>query len=178
MQDLGGDHDLGNKSATKVFLGSELFAAIARCAARESSQMIQSRIRDRIGVKEFKLEQLPENRCAVQVVLEWPEGDGFAGTAWGEDSEMGRLRCAADAAARAVALSVNHEIALKPAEVRTIQESNVGIVLILLSGQVLGETQRLVGSCIIGEEPARSAALSVLKATNRLMGGVIFSFSG
>ncbi len=140
--------------------------------------MVENKVHDRIGFKEFKLEQLPENRCAAQVVLAWPEGDGFVGTAWGEDSEMGRLRCAADAAAQAVALSVNHEIALKPAEVRTIQQSNVGIVVVLLSGQVLGETQRLVGSCIIGEEPARSAALSVLKATNRLVGGVIFSFSG
>ena len=139
--------------------------------------MVESKVHNRIGFKEFKLEQLPENRCAVQVVLAWPEGDGFAGTAWGEDSEMGRLRCAADAAARAVALSVNHEVALKLAKVRTVQESDVGIVVVLLSGQVLGETQRLVGSSIIGEEPERSAALSVLKATNRLLDGVIFSLS-
>ncbi len=140
--------------------------------------MIESKVHDRIGFKEFKLEQLPENRCAAQVVLAWPEGDGFTGTASGEDSEMGRLRCAADAAARAVALSVNHEIALQPAEVKTIQESNVGIVVILLSGQVLGETQQFVGSCIIGEEPARSAALSVLNATNRIMGNAVFARPG
>ncbi len=140
--------------------------------------MVESKIHNRIGFKEFKLEQLPENRCVVKVVLAWPEGDGFAGAAWGKDTEMGRLRCAADAAARAVALSVNNEIALKPAEVQTIQESNVGIVVILLSGQVLGETKRFVGSCIIGEEPARSAALSVLKATNRIMGNAVFARPG
>ncbi len=139
--------------------------------------MLESKVHDRIGLKEFNLEELSGNRCSARAILAWPEGDDFVGTACGKDTEMGRLRCAADAAARAVALSVNHEIALKPAEVQTIQESNMGIVVILLSGQVLGETQRFTGSCIIGEEPARSAALSVLKATNRLMGGVIFSLS-
>ncbi len=140
--------------------------------------MVESKVHGRIGLKEFNLEELSGNRCSARAILAWPEGDDFVGTAYGKDTEMGRLRCAADAAARAVALSVNNEITLKLAEVRTIQESNFGIVLILLSGQVLGETQRLVGSCIIGEEPARSAALSVLKATNRILGNAVFARPG
>ncbi len=140
--------------------------------------MLESKDHDHIGFKEFNLEELSGNRCSARAILAWPEGDDFVGTAHGKDTEMGRLWCAAEATTRAVELSVNHEIALKPAEVRTIQESNVGIVVILLSGQVLGEAQRLVGSCIIGEEPARSAALSVLKATNRIMSNAVFARPG
>ncbi len=140
--------------------------------------MVESKVHGRIGLKEFNLEELSGNRCSARAILAWPEGDDFVGTACGKDTEMGRLRCAADAAARAVALSVNREIALAVVGVQKILEDDTLIIVTLLSGRVLGEVQRLTGSCIIGEQPARSAALSVLKATNRLMGGVIFSLSG
>ncbi len=140
--------------------------------------MLESKVHDRIGLKEFNLEELSGNRCSARAILAWPEGDDFVGTAYGKDTEMGRLWCAAEATTRAVELSVNREIALAVVGVQKILEDDTLIIVTLLSGRVLGEEQRLTGSCIIGEQPARSAALSVLKATNRLMGGVIFSLSG
>ncbi len=137
--------------------------------------MSTSVVRDRIGFKEFKLEKLPENRCQARVVLAWPDGSEFTGTAQDEDSESGRLRCAVEATVRTVERSVRGEMALRVQGVRTIEESNVNIVVTLLSSELLGETRPLVGSCLVREAPERSAALSVLKATNRLLGNVIFT---
>ncbi len=75
--------------------------------------MSTSVIRDRIGFKEFKLEKLPENRCQARVVLAWPDGSEFTGTAQDEDSESGRLRCAVEATVRTVERSVRGEMALR-----------------------------------------------------------------
>ncbi len=136
--------------------------------------MFQSELRDRIDFKELKLEKLPENRCQARVFISWPDGPEFTATAQDEDSDAGRLRCAVEATVRSVERSVRGEMTLRVQGVRTIEGSNAKIVVTLLSSQLSGETQSLVGSCVMQEPPERSAALSVLKATNRLMGNVIF----
>ena len=136
--------------------------------------MTNSEVSDRIGFKEFKLEKLPENRCQARVVLGWPDGSEFTATAQDEDSDSGRLRCAVEATVRSIERSVRGEMTLRVRGVRTIEESDTNIVVTLLSSQIMGETQSLVGSCIMQEPPERSAALSVLDATNRLLGNAIF----
>ena len=107
-------------------------------------------------------------------MLGWPDGDEFVGTAQAEDTQTGRLSCAAEATARALEQSVNHKIALRVTGVRAILEAETWIIVVtLLSGRALSEAQELVGSCLVGERSERSAALSVLKATNRMMSRVI-----
>ncbi len=130
------------------------------------------RARDRIEFKEFEFEHSPGNRCRARVVLGWAKGEEFVGTSQAEDTELGRLWCAAEATTRALELSVDHEIALKVVGVRTLLEPHTLITVTLLSGRFLGEAQQLVGSCIVAEQLERSVALSVLKATNRLLGNV------
>ena len=137
--------------------------------------MIGTQVRDRIRFKESALEQLPNNRCRARVVLAWPGGDEFAGAAQGEDTKVGRLRCTAQATARTLEKSVNDEITLDVQGVRTIAESDTNVIVVVLSYRLLGETQeQLVGACIMRSLPQRSAALAVLKATNRLVGNVVF----
>ena len=141
--------------------------------------MTKSEVSDRIGFRGCELEQLPNNRCRARVVVAWLEGEEFAGAAQGEDTEAGRLKCAVDATARALEKSVSDEITLGVEGVRTIAESDTDIIVVLLSYHLLGGTQqKLVGSCIIGKQPQRSAALAVLKATNRIMGNVGSTQSG
>ncbi len=137
--------------------------------------MVKSKHPSRIWFKECKCEHLPGNRFTARVVLAWPGGEEFVGTSQAEDTEAGRLWCAVEATIRALELSVNHEIALKVVEVRTLLEPDTLITITLLSGRVLGEAQHLVGSCIMGEQPERSAALLVLKATNRLVSNIMRS---
>ncbi len=141
--------------------------------------MTGSEVSDRVGFRESELEQLPNNRCRARVVVAWPKGDEFVGAAQGEDTEAGRLKCAVDATARALEKSVNDEITLDVVGVRTITDSDTSIIVVLLSYRLLGGTQqKLVGSCIIGKQPQRSAALAVLKATNRIIGNVVSTESG
>ena len=141
--------------------------------------MTGSEVSDRIGFRESELEQLPNNRCRARVVVAWLKGDEFVGAAQGEDTEVGRLKCTVKAAARALEKSVNDEIALDVQGVRTLTESDTNIMVVLLSYRLLGQTQQqLVGSCIIGKQPQRSAALAVLKATNRIMGNIGSTQSG
>lgn len=140
--------------------------------------MIENDNRDPIRFKEFKLGELPDNRCQARVVLAWPDGEEFLGTAQAEDTETGQLWCAAKAATRALEESVDHQIALEVLGVRTIMESDTKIIVALVSYCLLrGMRQKLVGSCISHRQPSRSAALAVLKATNRLMGNVILTRS-
>ena len=137
--------------------------------------MIESQLNDRIAFKGLEFEHLPHSLCGARVVLGWPDGEEFEGTAQAEDTETGRLWCAAEATARALEQSVKHKIALRVVGVRTILEAETRIIVTLLSGRALSEAQELVGSCLAAEQSERSAALSVLKATNRLMGKVISS---
>ena len=140
--------------------------------------MIGMQVRDRIRFKESGLEQLPNNRCRARVVLAWPDGDEFAGAAQGEDTKVGRLRCTAQATARTLEKMVNDEIALDVQGVGTVTESDTNIIVALLVCHLFGGMRHeLVGSCIIGRQPQRSMALAVLKATNRLIGNVIFKTS-
>ncbi len=129
---------------------------------------------DRIEFGELRLEELPDGRCHALAVLTWPKGHKHVGTAQAEDTETGRSRCAAEATARALELSVG-EIKLDVQSVRMLREADTNIVLVLLSYQLLGGLrQKLVGSCIVGErQPFRSVALAVLKATNRIMGNLV-----
>lgn len=137
--------------------------------------MTNSEVSDRIGFRESTLEQLPHNRCRARVVLARPEGDEFAGAVQGEDTEAGRLKSTVEATARALEKSVNDEIALDVQGVQTVTESDTNIVVTLLVCQLFGGMRyQLVGSCIIGKQPAQSATFAVLKATNRLLGNVIF----
>ena len=136
--------------------------------------MTQNEDSDRIEFREFKLEELPDGRCHALVVLTWPRGHNHVGVAEAEDTETGHYRCAAEATARALELSVA-DIKLDVQSVRMLREADTNIVLVLLSYQLLGGIrQKLVGSCIVGErKPFRSVALAVLKATNRIIGNVI-----
>ena len=137
--------------------------------------MVKSKHPDRIRLKECKCEHLPGNRFTARVVLAWPGGNEFVGTSQAEDTELGRLWCAAEATIRALELSVNHEIALKVVGVRTLLEHHTLITITLLSGRALGEAQQLAGSCFMEAQPERSAALAVLKATNRLVFNIMRS---
>ena len=91
--------------------------------------MIVKQVRDRIGFKEVKFEELPNNRCEALVDLAWPEGDVFIGTAQGKDSEAGRLKCAAEATTRALEQSVNDQIELEVQGVQTITVSDTTILI-------------------------------------------------
>lgn len=123
----------------------------------------------RVRFEDFVLQQLPENRCSVRVVLSWHPGDEFVGTAEGEDSPQGQLRSGAEATARALEAAAHGRIGLTVLGVKAIETLSTVLVIVSLSSHVDHQAERLVGSCLIKERAARGAALAVLSATNRLL---------
>jgi hypothetical protein len=123
----------------------------------------------RIRFEGFELQSQPDDRCAARVVLAWHPGDEFVGTAEGEDAPLTRLRLAAEATARALETASEGHIALKVLNVKAIETFDTVLVIVSLSSRVDERSERLVGSCLIGDDSARGAALAVLKATNRLL---------
>ncbi len=131
--------------------------------------MVKSKHPDRIRFKECKCEHLSGNRFTATVALTWLGGKELVGTSQAEDTETGRLWCAAEATARALEQAINRDVVLTIEVVEEISHTGLDIVVTLLSSRRSGGEQELLGSCIMGEQPERSAALAVLKATNRLV---------
>lgn len=124
----------------------------------------------RIKFENLELRHLAKSRCAGRVVLSWQRGETIVGTAEGVDSQTGLLRCAAEAAARALELAVGSRITLELLGVRTIRAFDAVIVVVSLSSRVSDHEQRIVGTAVIDGQPSRAAVNAVLSATNRLLG--------
>ncbi len=123
--------------------------------------------RERVRLEGFEVEQLPDRRCAVRVAVAWQPGSDFVGTAEGADSPQGRLQCAADATARALQRASQNKVQLRVLAIKAVEGFGLDAVLVVVSFEALGLVERLVGSCLIKEQPSRAACLAVLHATNR-----------
>ncbi len=126
---------------------------------------------DRVRLEEFEVAQLPAGRCAGRVAVAWQPGSDFVGTAEGAGTPQGELRCAAEATARALERATRNKVALQVLAVRAI--AGFDTVLVVVSFEAHDLEERLVGSCLIKEQPSRAAALAVLHATNRRLGTLV-----
>jgi len=123
----------------------------------------------RIRFKDFVLQQLSDSQCSARVVLTWHSGEEFVGTAEGENSPHGQLRSAAEATARALEAATHGQVELTVLAVKALTTLETVLVVVSLSSRIDQRSERLVGSCLIKEQPARGAVLAVLDATNRLL---------
>ncbi len=124
----------------------------------------------RIRFKTLQLRELPDSRCAAQVVLAWHPGSEFVGTAEGVHSDVGRLRCAAEATARALELAVDSRVTLELLGVTTIKAFDAVIVVVSLASRHTEHKQHVVGSAVTTEDLPIATVRAVLNATNRLLG--------
>jgi hypothetical protein len=125
----------------------------------------------RIRFENLELEELPNGRCTAKVHLAWEAGASvFRGTAEGVSSEIGVLRCAAEATSRALELAVDNRVTLELQGITTIKAFDTVVVVVSLASRFSDHAQRVVGSTVIEGEPAAAAVRAVLSATNRLMG--------
>ena len=123
----------------------------------------------RITFGEVVLNQIG-GHCSARVMLSLSPGVEVVGTAQGEASQHGRLRCAAEAAARAIEGAVPNQLTLAVLGVNLIETLKAVLVVVSLASPAKQGGQRLVGSCLVDGQPDRSAVLAVLNATNRLVG--------
>ena len=125
----------------------------------------------RIRFEDFEFEQRPDGSCSARVVLAWDEGKRFTGSAEGITSELGVLRCAADATTQALELAVDKRAKLDLQGVTTIKAFDTVVVVVSIASTIDGHTQRVVGSTVVDGDPGRAAVRAVLSATNRLLEG-------
>jgi hypothetical protein len=124
----------------------------------------------RVRFEDLELETLPSGRCRSKVTLAWDEGNRFVGTAEGVSSEVGVLRCTAEATSRALEAAVDSRVHLELLGITTIKAFDTVVVVVSLVSRFSDHTQRVVGSSVIDGNPAGAAVRAVLSATNRLLG--------
>jgi hypothetical protein len=124
----------------------------------------------RLRFEDFTFQRLPNGHCRARVVLSWTDGRRFIGEAEGVISQAGELRCAAQAAVRALERAAQPELAFEVLGVKAVRAFDATVVIVSLSARSADALSRLVGSNLTQADPARGAAVAVLNATNRLLG--------
>ncbi len=123
-------------------------------------------------LEELVVDQVGD-RCSARVMLSLSPGVEIIGTAEGEASQRGRLRCAAEATAQAIEGATAEQLELTVLAVKLVETIDAVIVVVALASQASQDGQRMVGSCLVQGQPDRSAVLAVLSATNRLVGPLL-----
>jgi len=110
-----------------------------------------------------KLENLAPGRCAALVELQGASST-YTGRAEGGCDDAGGLRAAAQATTGALQ-DLGHAVKLEGVELITALGEPA--VVVRVAAERDGETRRLMGFSVAGDDPMRAAALAVLSATNR-----------
>lgn len=131
-------------------------------------------LQERLRFAEFTLDRLANGRCRARVVLTWQDTERFVGEAEGLASQAGELRCAAQATVIALTDAVKNALKFELLGVKAVRAFDATVVIVSLAVQGDERAQRLVGSYLTDTDFARGAALSVLHATNRILGNRFF----
>ncbi|HET9152451.1 MAG TPA: hypothetical protein VFN83_12145 [Gemmatimonadales bacterium] len=125
---------------------------------------------DRLRFAEFALDRLPNGRCRARVALTWKDTERYEGLSEGLASQNGELRCAAEATVQALEGAVHRTLTFELLGVKAVRAFDATVVIVSLSVNGDGRTQRVVGSYLTDDDFARGSALAVLHATNRILG--------
>jgi hypothetical protein len=128
---------------------------------------------ERLRFAEFVLDRLPNGRCRAKVGLTWRDSEAFTGESEGLASQAGELRCASQACVNALNQAVQGGTVFELLGVKAVRAFDATVVIVSLSTSAEGD-QRVVGSVLTEDDPARAAALAVLNATNRILGNRLF----
>lgn len=130
----------------------------------------------RVRFSSFGFERLPGGRCRASVVLEHPDGTQVTEVVetTSATGAMSELRCAAQATLAGLGKMVGDRCSFSLLGVKAIKAFGSEVIIVALSAREDDEVHRLVGSVLVEDNPGRGAALSVLSATNRFLGRVLF----
>lgn len=132
---------------------------------------------ERVRFVGFRFDRTPAGMCEATVELEH-EGRRVVSREGGQSSPLGDLRVAATAALRALEQIAHDEPAFELIGVKLVRAFDASVVIVSVELREQAETQqepaRLVGCYLVGDNDVRrGAALSVLNATNRILGNYI-----
>ena len=128
--------------------------------------------RERLRFTDFRFRRSSDGRCSAEVELEWVEGQKVRGSAAGQSSPTVDLRVAAEAALRAIEIFGEGAMGFELIGVKAIRAFDANVVIVSIANRREGPA-RLLGSCLVEDDPVRGAVLAVLSATNRVLGNFI-----
>lgn len=127
----------------------------------------------RLKLIRFDFQRSANGRCQATVLLGREPWERYTGTDEAVGGPDGELRCAAQAALRALNDSTGGAAGFTLLGVKAIRAFDATVVVVAVSVRTAEASHRLVGSYLAEEEFQRGAVLAVLNATNRFLGNDI-----
>ena len=129
--------------------------------------------RGRLRFTGFTFERTRAGMCQAECTLTWTDNRSVVGRAVGQSSPLGDYRIAAEAAINAIAGFVVGVLRFELVGVKAIKAFDANVVIVSIHAHKEGDVARLLGCVLAETDPIKGAALSVLNATNRLIGNTI-----
>lgn len=128
--------------------------------------------RSRLRFTDFIFRRASDGRCTAEVELEWTEGLRVRGSAAGQSSPTVDLRVAAEAALRAIEAFSEGAMAFDLIGTKAVRAFDANVVIVSVENRREGP-RRLLGACLVEDDPCRGAVVAILSATNRVLGNFI-----
>ena len=129
--------------------------------------------RGRLRFTGFRFDRSRAGQCHAEVQLTWTDGRVVTGRAEGQSSPIGDYRIAAEAALNAIGGFTAGVIRFDLIGVKAIRAFDATLVVVSILAHRSDGVAKLCG-CVLAEgDPIKGAALSVLNATNRLIGNTV-----
>ena len=129
--------------------------------------------RGRLRFTSFKFERSRSGLCQAECTLAWTDGRAVTGRANGQSSPLGDYRIAAEAALNAIDGFVVGVLRFELIGVKAIKAFDANVLIVSILAHREREISKLLGCVLAETDPIKGAALSVLNATNRLIGNTI-----
>ena len=130
---------------------------------------------ERLRFSHFSFERSRSGQVTCQVTLEFGSGELISGRVAGQASPAGDTRFGAEAAIRALETFTDGAIRFELIGVKVVRAFDANIVITSLIQHGDDGPERLLGCYLAEGDLVRGAALSVLNATNRVLGNFILT---
>ncbi|MEP6989491.1 MAG: hypothetical protein ABJA80_01070 [bacterium] len=130
---------------------------------------------ERLRFSSFDFERTRAGHVTCQVTLEFAPGELIVGKVAGQASPAGDTRLGAEAAIRALEAFTDGALKFELIGVKVIRAFDANIVITSLIQHGDEGPERLLGCFLAEGDQVRGAALSVLNATNRVLGNFILA---
>ena len=126
----------------------------------------------RVRVVSLRAQRFPTGQCRAEVELQRLDGTTVVGAREGFAIALGDLRIVAEATLDALHQAAGGGMCFELLGVKTVRAFDETVVLVQVAVVAGREPVRLVGAAMGDTDLPRAAVLSVLNATNRVLGNV------
>ena len=130
---------------------------------------------ERLRFSNFSFERTRAGQVTCRVTLEFGPGEMISGQVAGQASPAGDTRLGAEAAIRALETFTGGVVTFELIGVKVVRAFDGNIVITSLIQHGDDGPERLLGCYLAEGDLVRGAALSVLNATNRVLGNFILA---